>query len=84
MAVLNGSISVVAPEVSIEVSTSPSTTAAAMYLPSHSRFSSASDGFHCGSPRARETCASSSCKAPNGHSQPQNTPRPISTTEMSV
>ena len=84
IAVLNGSISVVAPDESIPASTSASTTAAAMYLPIHRRFSSAADGFHCGTPSARDTWASSSCSAPNGHSQPQNTPRPISTTETSV
>src|SRR5207249_12307520 len=49
IAVLNGSISVVAPEASISVITSRRTTAAETYFPIHKRFSSAAEGFHCGS-----------------------------------
>ena len=84
IAVLNGSISMVAPDGSISVITNASTAAAAIYLPIHKRFSSAADGFHCGTRSARDSWPSSSCSAPNGHSQPQNTPRPISTSEITV
>ena len=77
-------ISIVAPDGSISVMTNASTTAAAIYFPIHRRRSSAVDGFHCGTPRARDSCPRSSCSAPNGQSQPQNTPRPISSTETSV
>jgi hypothetical protein len=84
IAVLNGSISNEAPVASMCVITNVSTTAAAMYLPIHKRFSSATGGSHFGTRSALESCPSTSCRAPNGHSQPQNTPRPINTTEMSV
>ena len=84
IAVLNGSISVADPAQSPANKASASTAVAAMYLPIHRRFSSVAEGLHCGTPRAREAWARSSWRAPNGHNQPQNTPRPISTTEISV
>jgi len=77
IAVLNGSISRVAPEGSTWVSTSSSTAAAAIYLPSHKRFSSAGRRVPLRHAQRTGYLASNSCSAPNGHSQPQNTPRPI-------
>ncbi len=55
------------------------------YFPSpQDTFAPDSGGFHCGRPMKRESCASNSCKAPKGQSQPQNTPRPSSTSEIAV
>ena len=41
-------------------------------------------GDHCGSLSARPICPKISCIAPNGHSQPQNTPRPRRISDTAV
>jgi hypothetical protein len=59
-------------------------SASVPYFGSHSHFWILSGGFHCGSRRNLPTFAVSSCMAPNGHSQPQNTPRPMTIRENSA
>src|SRR6202012_4541723 len=84
MAVLKGSTSATRDPIPTENAPKPSTSAAETYFPSHKYLCDDSGGFHCGKPTKRESCASNSCKAPKGQSQPQNTPRPSSTSEIAV
>src|SRR3546814_13280235 len=47
-----------------------------MYLIGHRRWCTAHGILNCGTFSALATRLLSSCNAPNGHSQPQNAPRP--------
>ncbi len=78
MAVLNGSTSAAFSAIIIDSSESPNSTSRTMYLIAQSRSCTAKGSSYCGTFSLRAASLISSCSAPNGHSQPQNTPRPQS------
>src|SRR5690606_499165 len=59
-----------------EPSETPKSTRKTMYFVDHSRSCTPQGTFSWGTFKARAARFVSSCNAPNGHSQPQNGPRP--------
>src|SRR3954470_123847 len=79
MAVLNGSISTARSVHGREATAAARIAARTTYLRRFSARSVRGPSRRRRTPAARATSAVSSCKAPNGHSQPQNAPRPHTT-----
>src|SRR3546814_8112697 len=78
MAVLKGSTSANRSALDIDSSEMPNSTSKMMYLIAQSRSWTANGSSYCGTFSLRASSLSNSCSAPNGHNQPQNTPRPHS------
>src|SRR5690606_31708066 len=73
MAVLNGSTSAAFSASIIDSREMPNSTSRMMYLMAHSRSCTAKGSSYWGILSLRATSLISSCSAPKGHSQPQNT-----------
>src|SRR5690606_18746621 len=78
MAVLNGSTSAAFSASIIDSREMPNSTSRMMYLIAHSRSCTAKGSSYWVILNLRAISLISSCSAPKGHSQPQNTPRPHS------
>src|SRR5690554_4800702 len=78
IAVLNGSTSAAFSAIIIDSSEMPNSTSRMMYLIAHNRSCTAKGSSYWGILILRAISLISSCNAPKGHSQPQNTPRPQS------
>src|SRR6188768_1391013 len=76
IAVLNGSTSASCSANAVEYSDMPNRPRKMMYLIGQSRSCKPHGNRYCGIFTAWAMLLSSSCSAPNGHSQPQNGPRP--------
>src|SRR5690554_3455574 len=76
MAVLNGSTSANFSAVANDSRESPNSSSKITYLTAQRRSCTAQGNSYCLIFNLRAISLISSCKAPKGHSQPQNTPRP--------
>ncbi len=76
IAVLNGSTSTTCSLSSGLSAAAASTSASTTYLKLFNQRSVTPRSRRCAMPSLRATIATSSCNAPNGHSQPQKVPRP--------
>src|SRR3546814_3518561 len=76
MAVLKGSTSASRSAKASELSDTPNSIRKMMYLTGHNRSWSPHGTLICGTFSSRARRLVSSCRAPNGQSQPQNGPRP--------